>query len=340
MSKRKAGENRFSNATVGAIGIIAILVLTATSFMLDSLPIVGAGPKYKAYFSEAAGLTDGNEVRVAGVKVGVVTGVDLEGDRVGVDFRAKDAWLGDDTRASIQIKTVLGQKYLALDPAGTEELDGSDPIPLERTVAPYDVVTAFSSAAETLDEINDDTLAQSLDTLTEAMQATPDEFRGAIDGVTRLSQTISSRDDELRELLEATRTSSEILAERNDDFRRLIMGTGQLLGELNNRSESLELVLASTRGLSTELRRLVADNEAEFGPTLDSLDETLGILTDHEDNLKKSIHNLAPFYRLYANMLGTGRWFDSVVTNLLPPGAPEPPFHPGARTPARQSGIN
>ena len=201
-------------------------------------------------------------------------------------------------------------------------------------------MTAFSSAAETLDEINDDTLAQSLDTLTEAMQATPDEFRGAIDGVTRLSQTISSRDDELRELLEATRTSSEILAERNDDFRRLIMGTGQLLGELNNRSESLELVLASTRGLSTELRRLVADNEAEFGPTLDSLDETLGILTDHEDNLKKSIHNLAPFYRLYANMLGTGRWFDSVVTNLLPPGAPEPPFHPGARTPARQSGIN
>src|SRR5699024_7721329 len=142
-------------------------------------------------------------------------------------------------RASGQRQSVLGQKYLARGPAGTEVLDGSDPIPLERTVAPYDVVTAFSSAAETLDEINDDTLAQSLDTLTEAMQATPDEFRGAIDGVTRLSQTISSRDDELRELLEATRTSSEILAERNDDFRRLIMGTGQLLGELNNRSESL-----------------------------------------------------------------------------------------------------
>lgn len=340
MSKRKPGEPKFSNAFIGTIGVVVILVLTLTSFNLDSLPVVGAGPKYTAYFSEAAGLSDGNEVRVAGVKVGVVTDVELEGDKVAVGFRAKDAWLGNDTRASIQIKTVLGQKYLALTPAGTSELDTSEPIPLERTVAPYDVVTAFSSAAETLDEIDDDTLAKSLDTLTGAMQASPEEFRGAVDGVARLSQTLSSRDAELRQLLEATKTSSGILADRNDDFRRLIIGTGQLLGELNSRSDSLKLVLASSRGLSIELRRLVAENEAEFGPTLDSLDSTLKILTDHEDDLRKSIHNLAPFYRLYANMLGTGRWFDSVITNLLPPGAPEPPFYPGARGPVRTSGIN
>ncbi|KAA0919047.1 MCE family protein [Dietzia sp. ANT_WB102] len=339
MTKRRPDQPRVGNATFGAIGVIAILVLTLGSFQLDSLPFVGAGPKYEAYFSEAAGLTDGNEVRVAGVKVGVVTDVKLDGDKVLVGFRAKDAWLGDDTRASIQIKTVLGQKYLALNPAGTGDLDRSQPIPLERTVAPYDVVTAFSSAAETLDEIDDAKLAESLDTLTDAMQASPEEFRGAVDGVARLSQTISSRDEELRQLLEATKTSSGILAERNDDFRRLIIGTGQLLGELNQRSESLKLVLASTRGLSTELRRLVGDNEAKFGPTLDSLDSALKILTDHEEDLKKSIHNLAPFYRLYANLLGTGRWFDSVVTNLIPPGIPEPPFYPGARTPARQSGI-
>lgn len=339
MSKRRPGEPRFGNATIGAIGVLVILVLTLGSFQLDSLPVVGAGPKYEAYFSEAAGLADGNEVRVAGVKVGVVTGVELEGDKVLVGFRAKDAWLGDDTRASIQVKTVLGQKYLALSPAGTGELDRSEPIPLERTVAPYDVVTAFSSAAETLDAIDDAKLAESLDTLTDAMQASPEEFRSAVDGVSRLSQTISSRDEELRQLLEATRTSSAILAERNDDFRRLIIGTGQLLGELNQRSETLKLVLASTRGLSGELRRFVGENEAKFGPTLDSLDSALEILTDHEEDLKKSIHNLAPFYRLYANMLGTGRWFDSVVTNLIPPGVPEPPFYPGARTPARQSGI-
>ena len=66
MSKKKAGEPRFSNALIGAVGIVVILALTIGSFMLDAMPIVGAGPKYKAYFSEAAGLSDGNEVRGEG----------------------------------------------------------------------------------------------------------------------------------------------------------------------------------------------------------------------------------------------------------------------------------
>ena len=336
---RAAGENRVSNAVIGAVGVVVILAVTATSFMLDALPVVGAGPKYKAYFSEAAGLTSGNEVRIAGVKVGVVTDVDLEDDKVGVGFRAKDTWIGNDTRASIQIKSVLGQKYLSLEPAGTTELETSDPIPLERTVAPYDVVTAFSSAAETIESIDEATLEESLVTLSETMEATPEEFRHAIDGVSRLSQTISSRDEELRELLVATRQTSQIVADRNDDSRRLIIGAGQLLEELNARRDALNVVLLSTRALSQELRTFVADNEEQFGPTLDSLDSALTILVDHEEDLRKALHNLGPFYTVYSNIVGTGRWFDSYITNLVPPGAIEPaPLT--TREPARPRGIN
>lgn len=339
MKKRAANEPRFSNPLIGIVGVVVILAVTAGSFMLDAMPIIGAGPKYKAHFSEAAGLTSGNEVRIAGVKVGVVTDVELDEDQVEVGFRAKDAWIGDDTRASIQIKTVLGQKFLALDPAGIDELETSDPIPVERTVAPYDVVTAFSSAAETIESIDEGKLEESLVTLSETMQASPDEFRSAIDGVSRLSQTISSRDQELRELLQATRQSSQIVADRNEDFRRLIVGTGQLLEELNERRDALNVVLASTRALSSELRLFVADNEAEFGPTLDSLDSALSILTEHEEDLRKGLHNLGPFYTVYSNMLGTGRWFDTYITNLVPPGAIEPaPLT--TREPARPRGIN
>lgn len=336
---RQAGKPRFGNALIGFIGIVVILAVTAVSFMLDALPVVGAGPKYRAYFSEAAGLTSGNEVRIAGVKVGVVTDVELDEDRVEVGFRAKDAWIGDDTRASIQIKTVLGQKFLALEPAGTEELSTSDPIPLERTVAPYDVITAFSSAAETIESIDEGKLEESLVTLTETMGASPEEFRHAIDGVSRLSQTVSSRDQELRELLQALRHSSQIVADRNEDFRRLIIGAGQLLEELNARRDALNVVLVSTRALSSELRTFVADNEAEFGPTLDSLDSALSILVDHEEDLRRGLHNLGPFYTVYSNIVGTGRWFDSYITNLVPPGAIEPaPLTD--RAPARARGIN
>ena len=42
-------------------------------------------------------------------------------------------------------------------------------------------------------------------------------------------------------------------------------------------------------------------------------------------------HCAAPFYGIYANVLGNGRWFDAVVVNLLPPGLPD--RSPGRRDP-------
>ena len=66
-----------------------VLLATLSAFFLDSLPIIGAGSSYSAEFSEAAGLKPGNEVRIAGVKVGKVTSVDLDGDRVLVDFKVQ-----------------------------------------------------------------------------------------------------------------------------------------------------------------------------------------------------------------------------------------------------------
>lgn len=333
---RRAGEYRIGNPLLGALSIAVIIALTAASFFIDSMPLIGAGPKYTAYFSEAAGLKPDDEVRIAGIKVGVVSSVELEGDKVRVQFRSKDAWIGDNTHASIQIKTVLGQKYVVLDPAGANELDPDTPIGLDRTTSPYDVVTAFSQAAEVIEEIDPDQLATSLDAVADTMDLPDGEFRNAVDGVSRLSQTISSRDQELSRLLEATRTSASLVAERNDEFQRLIEGTGTLLTELNNRKESIQLVLDASAALSSELRLLVADNEEIFGPTLNELDSALGILTDHEQDLRDSLHNLAPFYRLYGNMLGSGRWFDSVVTNLMPPGLPE---IPGFRDPVRPEGV-
>ena len=43
----------------------------------------------------------------------------LDGDRVNVTFRVENTWIGDQTQATIQIKTILGQKFLSLNPRGS-----------------------------------------------------------------------------------------------------------------------------------------------------------------------------------------------------------------------------
>lgn len=330
-------KQRRSPATIGALGIVVVLLATMSAFFLDDLPLIGAGATYRAEFTEAAGLKPNNEVRIAGVKVGKVTDVSLEGDRVEVAFKVKDAWVGDQTTASIQIKTILGQKYLALDPRGSSTLRASDTIPLERTASPYDVLDAFSSAATTLGEIDTPKLAEGMQTLADAFAGTPADVRASLDGVTRLSRTIESRDKELNKLFGATAQTTKVLADRNAEFTRLIGSAGLLLEELNSRQQSIQTLLNGTKRLSAQLTGLVKDNEEQIGPALEQLRGVVQILQDNNDNLDRSIKLYAPFTRLYANIVGNGRWFDQVVVNLTPPGLP---LIPGYREPLRTLGGN
>ena len=103
---------------IAIAGLVLMGLLAFAVFDSANLPIIGGGTGYTAYFAEAAGLQAGNEVRVAGVIVGRVTGISLAGNKVAVNFKVKGAWVGNDTQAAIKIKTLLGDKYLALKPLG------------------------------------------------------------------------------------------------------------------------------------------------------------------------------------------------------------------------------
>ena len=326
-----------SPAVVGALGIMIIVLATMSAFFLDSLPLIGAGSTYTAQFTEAAGLKPSDEVRIAGVKVGKVSSVDLDGDRVEVKFKAKDAFIGDQTSAAIQIKTVLGSKFLSLEPRGAESLDPKDPIPLERTTSPYDVIDAFSAAATTLTDVNKPQLADSMKALSNAFADTPPDIRGSLDGVSRLSQTIESRNDQLAKLFAATSKTSKVLADRNQEFTQLLSSAGQLLGELNNRQQAIAQLLTGTQRLSQQLTGLIKDNEQQIGPALEQLRGVVQILQNNNAELDRAIKLYKPFTRLFTNLLGNGRWFDQVVVNLTPPGLP---LIPGYRDPIKKFGGN
>ncbi|MEE3851249.1 MCE family protein [Gordonia sp. LSe1-13] len=317
---RRFGGRR-SPVSIGAIGILIILMTAVSAFFLNSLPLIGAAARYTAQFTEAAGLKPGAEVRVAGVKVGTVDGVSLDGDHVDVDFRVTNTWIGNQTQASIQIKTILGQKYLGLNPQGTEPADPD--VVLTDTVSPYDVVEAFSDAADQVEELDTTQLADSMESLRDAFSGTAGDIGPSLDGLSRLSETIASRDAEVQRLLEATKSTSQILADRNEEFVRLIAGAGQLLDELNNRQQAISNLLSTTTALSDSLSGIVRDNQEQIGPALESLQQVNELLTEQNQNLRETITYMAPFYRLYANVLGNGRWFESVVTNLLPPALPQ-----------------
>jgi len=309
---------------IGAVGLAVIAAMLLLAFNIDSLPLL-AGQSHSAALSEAGGLKAGDDVRIAGVKVGKVTAVDLEGSHVRVDFRVgRSTELGSRTSATVRIKTILGQKFLALEPAGKGDL--SQEIPLSRTTPAYDVVEAFSDLATTTEDIDTGQLATALDTVANTFRDSPEEVRAAVDGLGRLSRTVASRDAQLRELLQHANGVTGVLADRNKELVSLLTDGDLLLQELRKRRADIHTLLVSTVTLSQQLTGLVRENRAAIGPALANLKNVLATLEANQANLDRSIRLVAPFVRVFANTTGNGRWFDTYIQNLVPvPGGPGSP---------------
>ena len=304
---------------VGAVSLVVLAMVLVAALRADDLPVIGGGDTYHAMFTEAGGLKVNDEVRIAGVRVGKVDEIALAGDEVRVSFKVDDAAdFGPETRAAIKVKTILGSMFLALEPAGGGQLDEGATIPAARTSSPFDVVEAFEGLASTSEQIDTDQLAESLTTLADLTRNTPDEFRGALSGLSRLSANVAEKDTQLNTLLVNLERVSTVLDERDEDIIALMEDSDVLFRALVARRDAVHDLLVSSTRLSKELTTLIRQSREDLKPALAHLENVIAVLNKNEDNLDSSLRLMAPFYRVFANTLGTGPWFDTWIANFPP----------------------
>jgi phospholipid/cholesterol/gamma-HCH transport system substrate-binding protein len=305
---------------VGAVSLVVLVAIVLMAFKADSLPLIGGGETYYAAFSDSSGLKPNDEVRIAGVRVGKVTGVGLDGDHVKVTFKiSSSADFGTQTNAEIKVKTLLGAMFLALEPKGSGQLKAGTTIPVSRTRSAYDVVQAFSGLAERAQQIDLPQLTSSLNTLADATKNTPEELQSTLKGLSALSANVAARDAQLNTLLGNLKKVSGVLSTRDQDIVTLMKDSDVLLRAVVARRDAVHELLVSTSHLSTELTALVQQSRADLNPALSNLKSVVDVLRKNQNNLDNSLRLMAPFYRVFTNVLGTGPWFDNWISNL-PPG--------------------
>ena len=112
------------------------------------------------------------------------------------------------------------------------------------------------------------------------------------------------------------------MAERNKTLETLIKDADLLMVELDARVRPSTL-FTNTSAMAQQVTALVRENRAELKPALDELTKVLAVLEKHEKDLNDTIAAMAPFTRLFSNVLANGRWFDTYIANLtVPVGAP------------------
>jgi phospholipid/cholesterol/gamma-HCH transport system substrate-binding protein len=316
---------------VGVLGMATVTLGVVLTFNLTRLE---GGTKYTAAFTEASGLKPNEDVRIAGVKVGKVRKVGLEGDHVKVVFTVDPkVRFGARSRAQIKLATLLGAHYLQIQPAGAGRQSPRAEIPTSRTTPSYEVVPALQDLSGQVSEIDVPRLGQAFDALSDTLSDSPANVRGTLEGLRKISRAVSSRDDSLTRLLGHSRNVTGLLADRSGDLGALVSDGSLLLREIDERRAVIRSLLAGTVGLSQQITGTIAENRATLHPALVELHRVVGILTRHQDDLTRAVRTLGPFVTTAGDATANGRWFEGYLQNLIPlPARVAPPAVPGGDT--------
>lgn len=298
---------------VAVVGLTGLLVAFLLAINVQRLPLVGGGTTYRAEFADASGLVVGEEVRVAGIKVGQVTDIKIDDSKVIVEFQVKDVRLGEDTTAGIEVKTLLGQHYLRVSPDGSGSMDDGDTIPLARTTTPLNVVPAFQRLASESQQIDTAQMTEAFDSIADVLDQTAPEVRGTLTGLARLSHSISTRDEEIQTLLARANSVTGVVAARDRELGELLTASNDVLAMLDSRREVIRRIIVGTRDLSEQLAGLVRDNRATLGPALDKLNTVLEVLQDNDSELRRILKYGRVYAREFSNVGGSGHWFDATI---------------------------
>ena len=229
---------------VGTIGIITTVMVILAGLNYDALPLIGAHRIYGGHFADTGGLKVGDDVQVAGVTVGKVEDVRIDGDAVRIDFSSTTP-VGDRSELAIKTQSALGRMFLDVSVLGDRPLASNSVIPLSRTQSPYLLTSALGDLTVNTKDLDAEQLKAAMATLSDTMESVAPSLGAVLTGVNRLSTTIGSRDDEIEKLLKSAAAMSDVLGKRNEQINGLILAGGQLFGALQSRRQAIDLLARS-----------------------------------------------------------------------------------------------
>lgn len=276
------------------VGIFATIVLVALAVMIlrieDIDLFAGEEQRVDALFDSVAGLDDKAAVRVAGVRVGRVDGVDLEGQRARVSLLLeKPVELTRGSRAAIASTGLLGDKYVRLIPGPAD----APPLP-PGSVLEGETPVTFDQAMERLDNVG-----RNIEKITGSLAG----GEGEENQVSRLLANLEAVSADVRDLLAANR--DEVTA----TLANFEQASATLARELPRLAARMEQVLAEVGGV-------VSDNRGELAASMESLQRITTDLEPAVADLKTISNRLAAGEGTIGKLLASDEAHDQLVSTL------------------------
>lgn len=284
---------RFSERNPVGVGLVTLALLAAVTVFALSVQRADFGGGYVvvAEFADAGGLRTGDDVFVAGVRVGEVLGLGIVGDRVEARLQIEGAELPTTTRAEVRLRTLVGRRGVELTTGQdfADLLGDGDVIPAARTNVAIDVPEFGEVSEELLSDVDAEALNTFFRSISDVTRDQREEIALLIEGGTRLTGVINEQEAEIRRLLRALRAVSETLAATDQDLVAVIDDFGFVLDNLATRREDVRRLLRETNATSATAADLVADTRGQLDRILDEVHADVEILSRHQVALAEAL---------------------------------------------------
>ena len=259
--------------TAVKVGAFAVAMIVAGIFIYRFVNKAGgSGKGYVVYvlMKDAAGIAKHSQVRIAGIPVGSIDGVRLEGDRARVDIRVDpEVPLYEDAAVSKVASSLLGEYYLAIA-AGTEG---------RRKLKDGDRILNVNEAASTdqlMHELAD--IARDVKKVTESLAASVGTDQGRED----IKKTLEN-------LAQVTEALNQTVRENRETVRTILLNVE---GITSKSGPEIERILENVRVTTTEVRELMAKTEAGQEQKPGEIRQIVEKVNRASDSLESALKNL------------------------------------------------
>jgi len=278
--------SRNTVTTVAAIKlgifVLASIIVTGTLTAIMGSFAFGSQSEYQAVFSSASLLDKGDDVRVAGVTVGQVTGVEIKNrNDAEVSFKIEsDVPMSDTSRAEIRFLNLVGARYLALTPGtgGGKKLDDGATIPKSRTQPALNLTELFNGFQPLFQALQPDEVNDLSMNLVKVLQGEGGTIGGLLEETASLTNALADRDQLIGQVIDNLSTTLQTVDERRGQLSSLVV---ELKNWLTNVADDRKAIGASVTNLSSlteEVAALLTQSRPFLKADIAQLDKVMKIL--------------------------------------------------------------
>ena len=284
--------------------IFGLVTVLASYVLISTITNAGYGEQltYRAQFTDVAGLVEGDEVRIAGVRVGQVTHIGLsekQTDRPTAEVELEvsaDVPVPAAVQATIKYRNLVGQRYIALtegEGSGGRTLEEGDVIPLAQTKPALDLTTLFGGFQPLLQALSPADMNRVSFEIIQVFQGEGTTVESLLSHVASLTTSLADKDAVIGSVIDNLNTVMGSIAARDQQLSNLIVSLQEFVTGLASDRDAIFDSLQTIDTLATTTSGFLEQARPPLAADIQALGELSGNLADSGDVLEGFLQ-LAP----------------------------------------------